>query len=103
MSGTTTEISFVWDWVEIWDADDFDPFGFYRQQQPAGKLSEAYWPTDFPRQPVGSHEILPAIRRDQHCGSGLDVNPVICFRLGADLRRSDQRPQRNQTQKQRGQ
>jgi hypothetical protein len=51
MSGTTTEISFVWGRVEIWDVDDFDPFVFYRQQQPAGKLTEAYWLTDFPASP----------------------------------------------------
>jgi hypothetical protein len=46
------------DRVEIWDADDFDPWDtrrgetvrvfFYRQHQPDGKVVEAFWLTDFP-------------------------------------------------------
>jgi Transposase DDE domain len=47
------------DRVEIWDADDFDPWQTlrwetvrvirYRQYKPNGKVREAYWLTDFPR------------------------------------------------------
>ena len=46
------------DRVEIWDADDFDPWDTlrwetvrvirYRQYKPNGKVFEAYWLTDFP-------------------------------------------------------
>jgi hypothetical protein len=56
------------DRVEIWDADDFDPWEtlfwetvrvvFYRQHKPDGELIEAYWLTDFPRRRVGSREIF---------------------------------------------
>jgi hypothetical protein len=56
------------DWVEIWDADDFDPWetlGWetvrvvrYRQHRPNGTVCEAYWFTDFPRQRVGSRAIF---------------------------------------------
>jgi len=47
------------DRVEIWDADDFDPWETlrwetvrvirYRQYKPNGEVREAYWLTDFPR------------------------------------------------------
>jgi hypothetical protein len=47
------------DRVEIWDADDFDPWDTlhwetvrvvrYRQHKPDGTLYEAYWLTDFSR------------------------------------------------------
>jgi hypothetical protein len=56
------------DWVEIWDADDFDPWDtlrweavrvvFYRQHKPGGKVIEAYWLTDFPRARVSSRAIF---------------------------------------------
>jgi Transposase DDE domain len=56
------------DRVEIWDADDFDPWDTlrwetvrvirYRQYKPNGKVYEAYWLTDFPRQGVGSRAIF---------------------------------------------
>lgn len=46
------------DRVEIWDADDFDPWGtlrwktvrviYYRQHKPDGTVVEAYWLTNFP-------------------------------------------------------
>ncbi len=46
------------DRVEIWDADDFDPWQtlswatvrviYYRQHKPHGAVVEAYWLTDFP-------------------------------------------------------
>ena len=56
------------DRVEIWDADDFDPWETlrwetvrvirYRQYKPNGKVHEAYWLTDFPRHRVGSRAIF---------------------------------------------
>jgi hypothetical protein len=52
------------DRVEIWDADDFDPWDTlqwqtvrvirYRQHKPDGKVVEAEWLTDFPIRQVGS-------------------------------------------------
>ena len=55
------------DWVEIWDADDFDPWEtlrwqtvrviFYRQHKPDGKVVEAYWLTDFSKSQAGSQAI----------------------------------------------
>ena len=48
------------DCVELWDADDFDPWGSlrwqtvrvirYRQHHPGGETVEAYWLTNFPPQ-----------------------------------------------------
>jgi hypothetical protein len=56
------------DRVEIWDADDFDPWETlrwetvrvvrYRQHKPNGRVNEAYWLTDFPRHQVGSRAIF---------------------------------------------
>ncbi len=56
------------DRVEIWDADDFDPWETlrwetvrvvrYRQHKPNGKVYEAYWLTDFPRRWVSSRAIF---------------------------------------------
>ena len=56
------------DRVEVWDADDFDPWGTlgwetvrvvrYRQHRPEGTICEAYWLTDFPRQWVSSRAIF---------------------------------------------
>lgn len=50
--------------VELWDADDFDPWTAlrwatvrvlrYRQHKPDGVVVEAYWLTDFPSQRVSS-------------------------------------------------
>ncbi|PYS45284.1 MAG: hypothetical protein DMG13_32455 [Acidobacteria bacterium] len=55
------------DRVEIWDADDFDPWEnlrwetvrviFYRQHKPDGKVVEAYWLTDFSKSEAGSQAI----------------------------------------------
>ena len=55
------------DRVEIWDAEDFDPWGAlrwqtvrvlrYRQYKPTGKVIEAYWLTDFPRHVVDSRAL----------------------------------------------
>jgi hypothetical protein len=51
------------DRIEIWDADDFDPWKTlrwptvrvfrYRQHKPDGTVIDAYWFTDFPTQRVG--------------------------------------------------
>ena len=56
------------DRVEIWDADDFDPWDTlrwesvrvirYRQHKPNGTGYEAYWLTDFPRHRVSSRAIF---------------------------------------------
>ena len=50
--------------IELWDADDFDPWETlrwttvrvlrYRQHKPDGVVVEAYWLTDFPAARVGS-------------------------------------------------
>jgi hypothetical protein len=55
------------DWIEIWDADDFDPWeGLhwktvrvmrYRQHKPDGTICEAYWLTDFSNKQVGSQAL----------------------------------------------
>lgn len=52
------------DWVELWDADDFDPWDTlkwetvrvvrYRQHKPHGTIIEAYWLTDWPRSKAGA-------------------------------------------------
>ncbi len=56
------------DRVEIWDADDFDPWEalrwptvrvlFYRQHKPDGTVVEAYWLTDFPSSKVGAGSLF---------------------------------------------
>ena len=56
------------DRVEIWDADDFDPWQTlrwetvrvirYRQYKPDGTVCEAYWLTDFPRSRVSSRTLF---------------------------------------------
>lgn len=56
------------DRVEIWDADDFDPWDTlrwetvrvlrYRQHKPNGQVFEAYWLTDFPRRRVSSRTLF---------------------------------------------
>ena len=56
------------DRVEIWDADDFDPWETlrwetvrvirYRQYKPNGKVHEAYWLTDFPPQRVSRRTLF---------------------------------------------
>jgi hypothetical protein len=55
------------DQVELWDADDFDPWDtlrwetvrviFYRQHKPDGKVIEAFWLTDSPMRTVGSRSL----------------------------------------------
>ena len=56
------------DRVEIWDADDFDPWDTldwetvrvvrYRQHKPDGTVVEAYWLTNFRKRRVSSREIF---------------------------------------------
>lgn len=56
------------DRVELWDADDFDPWETldwsrvrvlrYRQHQPDGTVVEAHWLTDFSVQQVGSEALF---------------------------------------------
>lgn len=55
------------DQVEVWDADDFDPWETlrwptvrglrYRQHKPDGMVVEAYWLTDWPMRLVGSRAL----------------------------------------------
>jgi hypothetical protein len=61
--------------VEIWDADDFDPWGTlrwetvrvirYRQHQPNGEVVEAYWLTDFRSLQVSS-KTLYQLAKSRH-------------------------------------
>lgn len=56
------------DRVEMWDADDFDPWETlrwetvrvfrYRQHKPNGEVIEALWLTDFPKRRVGSRSLF---------------------------------------------
>lgn len=56
------------DRVEIWDADDFDPWEAldwetvrvvrYRQHKPDGTVVEAYWLTSFSKRRAGSREVF---------------------------------------------
>ncbi|MGB2628469.1 MAG: hypothetical protein WAK20_16920 [Candidatus Acidiferrum sp.] len=56
------------DRVEVWDAEDFDPWKtlewetvrvfFYRQHKPDGTVVEAYWLTNFPSSTVGSQSLF---------------------------------------------
>jgi hypothetical protein len=56
------------DRVELWDAEDFDPWGtlhwetvrvfFYRQHKPDGTVVEAYWLTNFPSSTVGPQALF---------------------------------------------
>lgn len=55
------------DRVEIWDADDFDPWEnlrwqtvrviFYKQHKASGTVVEAYWLTDFPKKQATSRAL----------------------------------------------
>jgi len=56
------------DYIEVWDADDFDPWEtlrwetvrvfFYRQHKPDGTVVQAYWLTDFPSRQVSSRTLF---------------------------------------------
>ena len=64
------QLSFRWgkDRIEIWDADDFDPWEslrwstvrviYYRQHKPTSQLIEAYWLTNFSRQQVSTRSLF---------------------------------------------
>lgn len=55
------------DRIEVWDADDLDPWEAlrwetvrvlrYRQHKPDGEVIEAFWLTDFPRTQADSHTL----------------------------------------------
>jgi hypothetical protein len=55
------------DRVEVWDADDFDPWNtlrwetvrviYYRQHKPDGSVVEAYWLTDWSKSEAGSQAV----------------------------------------------
>ena len=55
------------DWVEVWDAEDFDPWESlrwttvrvlrYRQRKPNGEVIEAWWLTNFSARRVGSRTL----------------------------------------------
>jgi len=59
----TTVFAYGKDRVELWEAEDFDPWDtlhwetvrvfFYRQHKPDGTVVEAYWLTNFPSSRVG--------------------------------------------------
>lgn len=61
------------DRVEVWDADDFDPWETlqwktvrvlrYRQYKPTGEVIEAYWLTDFPTPMVDSRTLYRMAKR----------------------------------------
>ena len=61
--------------MEIWEADDFDPWETlrwetvrvvrYRQYKPNGKVYEADWLTDFPRRQLCRRIFLMAKRRGE--------------------------------------
>jgi hypothetical protein len=60
------------DRVEIWEADDFDPWDtlrwetvrvfFYRQHKPDGTVVEAHWLTNFPSSRVGVQTLIAKSR-----------------------------------------
>jgi hypothetical protein len=64
----TSVFSYGEDRVEVWDAQDFDPWTslrwetvrvmFYRQNKPDGTVVEAYWLTDFSIQEVDSQALF---------------------------------------------
>jgi len=64
----TTVFPYGADRVEVWDAQDFDPWTslrwetvrviFYRQNKPDGTVVEAYWLTDFSIQEVDSQALF---------------------------------------------
>ena len=64
----TTAFPYGQDRVEIWEADDFDPWDalrwetvqvfFYRQHKPDGTIVEAYWLTNFPCSRVGTQALF---------------------------------------------
>ena len=71
------KLSFRWgrDRVEVWDADDFDPWEtlrwstvrvlYYRQHKPDGSVIEAYWLTNLSRQRVSTLSLFHMAKRDR--------------------------------------
>jgi len=63
----TGQFTVARDRVEVWDAEDFDPWDTlrwttvrvlrYRQHKPDGTVVEAYWLTDWPTRRVGSRAL----------------------------------------------
>jgi len=63
----TGQFTVARDRVEVWDAEDFDPWDTlrwatvrvlrYRQHKPDGTVVEAYWLTDWPARRVGSRAL----------------------------------------------
>jgi predicted small metal-binding protein len=64
----TTVFQYGTDHVEVWDAEDFDPWEtldwktvrvfFYRQYKPDGTVVQAYWLTNFPCSTVGAQALF---------------------------------------------
>ena len=64
----TTVFQYGPDRVELWDAEDFDPWNtlrwetvrvfFYRQHKPDGTMVEAYWLTNFPSSTAGPQALF---------------------------------------------
>jgi hypothetical protein len=69
-SHSAPKLSFRWgnDHIQLWDADDFDPWEslrwptvrvlYYRQHKPDGKVIEAYWLTNFSPQQVSTRSLF---------------------------------------------
>ena len=68
----TRTFRFGQDKVEVWDADDFDPWDAlewvtvrvirYRQHKPDGTFYEAYWLTDFPSAQISSPTLFASAK-----------------------------------------
>jgi len=69
-SKQSPKLSFRWekDRIEVWDADDFDPWEslrwptlrvlYYRQHKPDGEVIEAYWLSNFSPQQVSTRSLF---------------------------------------------
>jgi hypothetical protein len=69
-SQQAAKLSFRWgkDRIQVWDADDFDPWEslrwptvrvlYYRQHKPDGEVIEAYWLTNFSPQRVSTRSLF---------------------------------------------
>jgi hypothetical protein len=69
-SHSAPKLSCRWgnDPIQLWDADDFDPWEslrwptvrvlYYRQHKPDGQVIEAYWLTNFSPQPVSTRSLF---------------------------------------------
>jgi hypothetical protein len=92
------------DRVELWDAEDFDPWEslrrktvrvlFYRQQKPDGEVIEAFWLTDSPVAVVGCSIIAPRVvgrsktkgsmtlKTAMVSGTSVTITPTVCCSPG---------------------